>query len=285
MPRPSWKGYIRLSLVSVPVEGYTAAAGGESNIALNQLHRDCGARIRYKKVCEVHGEVSNDEIVKGYEYADDQYAVIDPEEINSLRTDADRAVNIDRFVKPEELDPLYFSGTTYYLMPSGRGGEKPYTLLHKAMTAENVVGIAQAVISNREQLVALRPIGKLLTVSVLTYAAEVRRPEVFETDLHDGEVSAAEVKLARTLISATKMNHAELEAYHDLYNERLQELIDAKVAGKKVTSPPKHIAPPTINLMDALRASLQKRAKSAPKTVAKKASTRRAAPIKKKRTG
>ena len=93
------------------------------------------------------------------------------------------------------------------------------------------------------------------------------------------------MKLARTLISATKMNHAELEAYHDLYNERLQELIDAKVAGKKVTSPPKHIAPPTINLMDALRASLQKRAKSAPKTVAKKASTRRAAPIKKKRTG
>lgn len=285
MPRPSWKGFIRLSLVSVPVEGYTAAAGGKSDLSLNQLHRGCGARIRYKKVCEVHGEVSNDDIVKGYEYADDQYAVIDPEEINSLRTDADRAVNIDRFVKPEELDPLYFSGTTYYLMPSGRGGEKPYTLLQRAMTAENVIGIAQAVISNREQLVALRPVGKLLLVSVLNYVSEVRLPDSFEGDLHDGEVSAAEVKLARTLISATKMDDAELDSYHDLYNERLQELIDAKVAGKQVTTPRKQVAPPTINLMDALRASLQKRAKSAPKTGAGKASTRKAAPIKKRRTG
>ncbi len=111
------------------------------------------------------------------------------------------------------------------------------------------------------------------------------QPQVFESDLHTGEVSAEEVKLARTLINATKMNDADLESYHDLYNERLQELIDAKVAGKKVTSPRKHVSPPTINLMDALRASLQKRAKSAPKPVAKKAPTRRTAPIKKKRTG
>jgi DNA end-binding protein Ku len=285
MPRPSWKGHIRLSLVSVPVEGYAAAAGGDANIALNQLHRDCGARIRYKKVCEVHGEISNDEIVKGYEYADDQYAVIDPEEINELRTDADRAINVDRFVEPDQIDPIYFSGTTYYLMPSGRAGEKPYTLLQKAMTAEHVVGIAQAVISNRERLVALRPLGKLLTVSVLNYASELRTPEDFEEDLRAGDVTAAEVKLARTLISATRTDDAALESYHDLYNERLQALIDAKVAGQEVSRPPKHAPPPTINLMDALRASLQKRAKSAPKTVAKKGSTRRGAPTKKRRTG
>lgn len=284
MPRPSWKGHIRLSLVSVPVEGYTAAAGGESNISLNQLHRGCGARIRYKKVCEVHGEVSNDEIVKGYEYADDQYAVIDPDEINQLRTDADRAINIDRFVKPEQLDPIYFSGSTYFLMPGGRAGEKPYTLLQKAMTAENVVGIAQAVISNREQLVVLRPMGHLLTASVLNYASEMRKAEEFEADLHEGDVAAAEVKLARTLIMATRMKEPELESYHDLYNERLQELIDAKVAGKQVTTAKKHAPPSTINLMDALRASLQKRAKSAPKTATKKAASSRA-PAKKRRTG
>jgi DNA end-binding protein Ku len=188
-------------------------------------------------------------------------------------------------VKPDQIDPIYFSGTTYFLMPSGRAGEKPYTLLQKAMAAENVVGIAQAVISNREQLVALRPLGSLLTASVLNYVSEMRTPADFEKNLHAGEVAAAEVKLARTLISATRTNDPELESYHDLYNDRLQELIEAKVAGQEVSRPPKTAAPPTINIMDALRASLQKRAKSAPKTVAKKGSTRRAAPIKKRRTG
>ncbi|QDT74484.1 non-homologous end joining protein Ku [Lacipirellula limnantheis] len=283
MPRPSWKGHIRLSLVSVPVEGYTVAAGGDSHIALNQLHRGCGARIRYKKVCEVHGEVTQADIVKGYEYANDQYAVIDPEEINQLRTDADRAINIDRFVKPEQLDPIYFSGANYYLMPSGRAGEKPYALLQKAMAAEDVIGIAQAVISNREQLVALRPLGNLLTASVLNYASEMRRGEEFEKDLHDGEVVAAEVKLARTLILATRAKEPELESYHDLYNERLRELIDAKVAGQEVSRPPSRALPPTINIMEALRASLQKRARGAPKTVAKK--TPKRPPVKKRKTG
>lgn len=284
MPRPSWKGHIRLSLVSVPVEGYTAAAGSES-ISLNQLHRGCGARIRYKKVCEVHGEVANSDIVKGYEYAEDQYAIIDPEEINQLRTDADRAINIDRFVKPDQVDPIFYSGASYFLMPGGRAGEKPYTLLQKAMSAENVVGIAQAVISNRESLVVLRPFGNLLTASLLNYASAMRKLEDFENDLHSGEVAAAEVKLARTLIMATRTDEPELEAYQDLYNARLQELIDAKVAGRQVTSASKQVVPSTINLMDALRASLQKRAKSAPKTVAKKPATRNGAAGKKRRTG
>src|SRR5215213_7218092 len=100
--RPSWSGSIRLSLVSVPVKGYTAQEA-EATVSLNQLHEECHSRIRYKKTCPVHGEVPNDEIVMGYEYADDQYAIIDSSEINKLRSERDRSVNVDKFVSPEEI--------------------------------------------------------------------------------------------------------------------------------------------------------------------------------------
>jgi DNA end-binding protein Ku len=281
MPRASWKGFIRLSLVSVPVEGYTASAAGQTQITLNQLHEDCGARIRYKKVCEVHGEVENDQIVMGYQYAKDQYAVVDPDELEKLRTESDRSINVDRFVDPSTIDPTYFAGKTYYLTPNGRAGEKPYALLNRAMTDENVVGLAQVVISNREQLVALRPVGKLLAISVMQYVDNVRQPEEFEKMLPESEVSAQELKLAKTLIAATRVDEPELEEYRDLYNDRLTELVEAKVAGHEIARPPKQAAPPVINLMDALKASLQKRAKGAPKKVARKP-VKKAAPRKRK---
>jgi DNA end-binding protein Ku len=283
MPRASWKGFIRLSLVSVPVQGFTASAAGETQIALNQLHEGCGARIRYKKVCEVHGEVSNDEIVMGYQYAKDQYAVVDPEELDKLRSEADRSINVDRFVDPATIDPTFFAGKTYYLTPNGRAGEKPYALLHRAMAEENVVGLAQVVISNREQLVALRAIGNLLAISVLQYVDNVRGPDEFEKMLPESDVSAQELKLAKTLIAATRVDEPELQEYRDLYNERLTELVEAKVAGHEVARPPKQAAPPVINLMDALRASLQKRATGAPKKAARKPAKKAA--TRKRKTG
>jgi len=284
MPRATWKGFIRLSLVSVPVEGYTASAAGETQISLNQLHDDCHGRIRYKKVCEVHGEVDNDQIVMGYQFEKDQYVVIDPDELQKLRSERDYSINVDRFVAPETIDPIYFAGKTYYLLPHGKAGAKPYVLLNRAMTEEKVCGLAQVVISNREQLVVLRPVSKLLTISALQYAGNIRSPEEYEELLPDGEVSAQELKLARTLIAATRTDEPSLDEYHDLYNERLQELVEAKLEGREIATPPKGAPPPVINIMDALRASLQKRAKSAPKkAAAKKAS--RAGAHKKRKTG
>ena len=169
--RPSWSGSIRLSLVSVPVKGYTAIEAEKEKISLNQLHEECHSRIKYKKTCPIHGEVPNDEIVMGYQYEPDKYAIIDTDEINKLRSQADRAVTIERFVSPDTIDPMYYSGQNYYLLPDGKQGPKPYAVLQAAMKKENVVGIAQVVISNREQLVVLRPVGRLLTVSVLYYDA------------------------------------------------------------------------------------------------------------------
>jgi DNA end-binding protein Ku len=234
-------------------------------------------------VCEVHGEVSNDQIVMGYQYAKDQYAVVDPEETDKLRSDADRSINVDRFVDPATIDPTYFAGKTYYLTPNGRAGEKPYALLNRAMTEEHVVGLAQVVILNREQLVVLRAIGKLLAISALQYVDNVRGPEEFETLLPESEVSSQELKLAKTLIAATQAEEPDLDEYRDLYNERLKELVEAKVEGHEVSSPPKQAAPPVINLMDALRASLQKRAARAPKKVARKPAKKAAA--RKRKTG
>jgi DNA end-binding protein Ku len=287
MPRPSWKGFIRVSLVSIPVEGYTASATGDSQIALNQLHADCGERIRYKKTCPVHGEVPSEDIVMGYQYESNQYALVDPAELDALRSEADRSINVDRFVAPTEIDPRFFAGKTYYLLPQGAAGQKPYALLQRAIADADVVGLAQVVISNREQLVALRPVGKLLAASILQYAADVKPVDEFEKLLGDQPVSAQELKLAKTLIDATREPHAELDRYEDLYAQRLRELVDAKVAGREVVrskAPTK--APPTINLIDALKASLEfKKTRAAarkPAASTKPAGARRASPRKRK---
>jgi DNA end-binding protein Ku len=290
MPRPSWKGFVRISLVSVPVEGYTASATGESQIALNQLHRECGERIRYRKTCPVHGEVTQGEIVMGYQYERDQYIVVDPAELDELRTDADRSINVDRFVDWGAIDARYFAGRTYYLLPSGRAGAKPYSLLQQAMSDEQVIGLAQAVISSREQLVALRPIGKLLAASILNYSADVKPVEEFEKLLESEPASTQELKLAKTLIAATRADDAELGEYHDLYAERLRELVDAKFAGRKIAKPRAGKVPQTINLIDALKASLDfksTRAASGAKNSSRStaARTRRASPAKKRKTG
>jgi DNA end-binding protein Ku len=290
MPRATWKGFIKLSLVSVPVKGYTATSSSES-VSLNQLHDKCHSRIQYKKTCPVHGEVPNDEIVKGYQFAKDQYTIVDTDEIEKLRSEADRSINIEKFVRPELLDAMYFAGKTYYLTPDGQPGQKPYALLHQALAEENLWGIAQVVISSREQLVVLRPLEKLLAISVLHYAEELNKPSAYEDELSNGEVSREELKLAKTLIEATSSEELNLDEYRDLYNERLTALIEMKVAGQEVVEAPSAEGPSVINLMDALKASVEKSKAKAPaaarKTADKKmpAAARKRATAKKKKTG
>jgi DNA end-binding protein Ku len=290
MPRATWKGFIKLSLVSVPVKGYTATSSSES-VSLNQLHSECHSRIQYKKTCPLHGEVPNNEIVKGYQFDKDTYAIIDTDEIEKLRSEADRSINIEKFVRPELLDAMFFSGKTYYLTPDGQPGQKPYALLHQALAEENLWGIAQVVISSREQLVALRPLEKLLAISVLHYAEELNKPAAYEDELSNGEVSRDELKLAKTLIEATTSDELNLESYRDLYNERLTKLIELKVAGQEVVEAPPADAPSVINLMDALKASVEKTKGKAPAAARKApdkkmpAAARRRATAKKKKTG
>ena len=147
-PRTSWKGFLKLSLVSVPVKAFTANNTTEE-IRLNQLHADCHNRVRYKKVCPEHGELSADEIVSGYEYAKDSYVIIDTEDLAKLRTTSDKAVHIDGFVSLDEIDASFLAGRTYYLTPDGAAGNRPYALLVRGMEDAGVVAIAQVVLSGR----------------------------------------------------------------------------------------------------------------------------------------
>jgi DNA end-binding protein Ku len=209
--RSSWKGFLRLSLVSVPVKAFTARASG-SDIRLNQLHRECGSRVQYKKACPIHGEIPNDEIVKGYEYAKDQYVVIDPEEIQKLRAESDRSVGIVGFIAADRLDPIYHSGKTYYLAPDGAVGQKPYALLRQVLVEEGLHALARMVLSGRDQIVLVRPMEDLLALTVLEYAASVREPSAIGDELVDTETTEDELQLTRTLVEASRIGDSTTRA-------------------------------------------------------------------------
>jgi len=253
--RSSWKGYLQLSLVCVPVKAYSTSTSGGGEIRLHQLHADCHSRIQYKKVCPLHGEVTNDQIVSGYEYARDRYVVVDPDELDRLRTEADKAIKIDVFIASGAFDPLYTTGKKYYLAPNGPAGQKAYALLCQAMVAEDRYGVAQVVLHGREQLVLLRPQENLLVVEVLYYRHQVTQPSVLADEVSKTEVSPEELHMARTLVSASTADF-NLEKYADLYTGKLEQLIEAKVAGQELVTPPATPGPQVINLIEALRQSV-----------------------------
>src|SRR6478672_7296535 len=126
MARPSWSGFLRFNLISVPVKGYTAAAAGGGKIGFHLLHAACHSRIKYKKVCPIHGEVHNDEIVSGYEASKGHYVTVDKEERTAIKAEDEKTIAVDTFVPPDAIDPLYFSGRSYFLVPDGKVGQKPY---------------------------------------------------------------------------------------------------------------------------------------------------------------
>ena len=257
--RTIWKGFVQFSLVSVPVKAYTAtSSGGGGRVSLNQLHKDCHSRIQYKKTCPVHGDVPADQIVSGYEFADGQYVVIEPDELEKIRSPKEKAINIEGFVDAASVDPAYYSGKTWYLVPDGVIGQKPYNLLRRVMTESKRNGFARVVIGGKQQLVMLRPLGNLIAASMLSYDAEVKGPEEFEKEVVPMEVAPGEMQLAKTLIDSLAVRDFDLSAYKDDYGEKLAQLIEAKVSGKQVVEPADVEAPAqVINLMEALQKSLE----------------------------
>ncbi|MGH7135081.1 MAG: Ku protein, partial [Pirellulales bacterium] len=201
--RSSWKGFLRLSLVSIPVKAYTASSSGGGEISLNQLHADCHSRIKYQKMCPLHGEVTQDQIVSGYEHSKGQYVVIDTSELEKLRTESDKAISIDTFVQPEEIDPIYFTEKSYYLTPDGPAGQKSFALLQQAMVDQNVWAVAQVVMHGKEQVVLVRPMDKLLGMTTLHFQSQVKEPSSFRDELGSPDLSGEEMKLVNLLISAT----------------------------------------------------------------------------------
>jgi len=255
-PRSSWKGFIRLSLVSVPVKAFTATSSDRGEIQLNQLHKDCHSRVRYQKVCPIHGELEKDDIVSGYEYTKGHYVEVTPEEVEKLRPESDKSVSVKGFVPAGTLDPIYLKGRSYYLAPDGPMGQKPYNLLRECMEEEGVVAIGSVVISGREQLVLIRPHEKLISMSVLALAGQVKEPEEIEGEVVSTDYTEDEKKLTKMLIDATRLEDFDYSEFKDEYVEKLTELIQAKVEGREIVTPPAVEERPVVNLLDALKQSV-----------------------------
>ena len=277
-PRTSWKGFLKLSLVSVPVKAFTAHdTSGE--VRLNQLHRDCHSRIRYQKVCPEHGEVKTDEIVSGYEYAKGEYVVIDPGELAKMRSQSDQTVKIDGFIPGDAIEPRYYAGKSYYLTPDGVAGGKAYALLYEGMEQEGLHAIGQVVLSGREQLVLIRPVEDLLVMTVVNHAQKVKKVDEFRDLVEHQELTEEEMALTKTLISASTLGDFQLNRYKDDYYEQLNKLIQMRLDGKEVVQAPDHEEPKILNLMEALKKSVA--GAQAQKAPSGKATTRKASQGKK----
>ena len=254
-PRSSWKGFIKLSLVSVPVKAFTAANSSET-IRLNQLHKDCNARVQYKKVCAEHGDLKTSDIVSGYEYAKGEYVVIDPEELTKIRLQSDRSISIEGFIEASSVEPRYYAGKNYFLLPDGVAGNRPYALLARGMEEGGVVALAEVVMSRRQQLVVLRADNGLLTMSMVSYGEKLKSEDSFRTSLGDVETSDDEMSLTKTLIEASRIEKFDINEYKDTYAANLTSLIQMKLDGKQVVQVSEPEAPKIVNLMEALKQSV-----------------------------
>jgi DNA end-binding protein Ku len=258
MARPSWSGFLRFKLISIPVKGYNAtASGGGGKIGFHMIHAACHSRIKYKKVCPIHGEVDNDEIVSGYEAAKGQYVAVEKEERAAMRAEDEKTIDIDGFINPETLDPVYFSGKSYYLVADGKVAQKPFAVIHEAMERERRYAIAQVVFAGRVQVAVVRPSGGVLAMSLLKFESELKKPDDFEDEVKGGAVTAEERELAETLIEAATSDAFDLGKFKDEYNARVAELVAGKSRARKAPDA-EDGEPAVINLMDALRKSLDR---------------------------
>ena len=260
MPRSIWSGAISFGLVNVPVKLFSAVS--RKNVRFHQLHDKDGVRIQQKRVCPADGEeVAYENIVKGYEIAPDKYVVIEPEELEALDPKKTRAIEIQEFVDLEEIDPIYFDHP-YYLAPD-KGAAKPYRLLLQAMQDTNKVAIARVVIRQKENLVAIRATGNVMTMATMVFHDEVVPADTLDEIPDDDEatVSDREVEMAQQLIGSLTAAF-EPEKYHDEYRERVLELIEAKAAGEELVVQPEEEPQKVPDLMAALEQSLAAAQKS-----------------------
>jgi DNA end-binding protein Ku len=255
--RASWKGNLTFGLVSFPVQAFNAFNREQSDIHFHQLHATCHRRIQYQKVCPVHGEVSNDEIVSGYEYAKGKYVEIDDEEIDALATQRERSLTIDTFIEPETIDPIYLDGRMYYLMPGGAGAEEPYAVMAEAMEREERYGVGQVVFSGKEQLAMVRSVDGVLHMAMLNYDEEIKSPDEMAAALKTPRKINRQVQLAQALIRNWYSREFDFTSYQDKYRKKVKELIKAKVEGREIVTPGEEEEPrEVVNLLDALKRSV-----------------------------
>jgi DNA end-binding protein Ku len=248
-----WKGHLTFGLVSFPVRLFTAARS--ETISFNQLHKEDNSRIKQVIYCQTEDKpIPRNEIVKGYEYEKGKYVVVDDEEIKKVAPKTAKVMEIQEFVKADDVDPVFLE-SSYYMAPDD-GGEKPYALLFAALKETKYLGIAKIAMHNREHVVIVRPGERGMVLHTMYYVDEVRRSEEFRTD--SANLKEKELALAKMLVESLA-GEFEPEKYHDNYRDNLRKMIDAKIEGHKVVETPEtHIAP-VIDIMEALEKSLEMR--------------------------
>jgi DNA end-binding protein Ku len=256
--RASWRGHLTFGLVSFPVQAINALNRQQSDIHFHQLHATCHRRIRYQKVCPLHGEVSSDEIISGFEHRKGKYIEIDAEELEAVQTKKERSLTIDGFVDPASIDPVYFDGRMYYLVPDGPASQEPYAIIAEAMERSECWGIGQIVFSGKDQLVAVRPLEGRLHMAMLNYDEEIKSPAEVLPRPKRATGAAKQVKLAQALINSWYSQDFDFTSYDDNYRERLERQIETKKKGHDVVEPEaEEEEPEVINLMEALKQSVQ----------------------------
>src|SRR6266516_2841085 len=251
--RATWKGFLKISLVNIPIKVFPATESS-ATIAFNQLHGECQTRIQQKKWCpHCNREVPNSEIVKGFEFEKGRYVVMSEDDFDKVRPESTRVIDLVQFADDGAIDPMYVD-RTYYLAPDGGVAADAFAVMREGMKGK--VGVGKLALYGREYLVAVRPHQRGIVMHTLHHAAEIRSIDVVEELRSVPEkVKPEEIKLAKQVIEtfAAPLNLAD---YKDEYREGLQRIIDAKIAGEEIAAPAATAPARVVNLMDALKKSL-----------------------------
>jgi DNA end-binding protein Ku len=251
--RSTWKGFLKVSLVNIPIKVFPATESS-GTISFNQLHGECRTRIQQKRWCpHCNREVPNTDIVKGYEFDKGRYVVISEEDFEKVRPESSRVINLVQFSDEASLDPMYVD-RAYYLAPDGKMAAEAFAVMREGMRGK--IGIGKLALYGREYLVAVRPQERGIVLYTLHHAAEIRSIDAIEElGSVPGTVNPEEMKLARQVIG-TFEGPLNLTDYTDEYREGLQRIIDAKIAGQETVTPEVEAPARVVNLMEALKKSL-----------------------------
>jgi DNA end-binding protein Ku len=251
--RPTWKGYLKVSLVNIPIKVYPATESA-GTISFNQLHGECRTRIQQKRWCpKCEREVPNTDLVKGYEFEKGHYVVLTEEDVDKVRPVSTRVIELKQFADDKALDPIYID-RAYYLAPDGPVAAEAFAVMREGMAGK--AGVGKLALYGREYLVAVRPQSNGMVMYTLHHAAEIRSIDTIdELQSVPKQVKADELRLAKQVIG-TFDKTLDIASYQDEYKDELRKVIDAKIAGREVVAPEIEAPPKVVNLMDALRKSL-----------------------------
>jgi DNA end-binding protein Ku len=254
-PRAYWKGYLKLSLVSCPIALFPATSEREK-ISFHQINKNTGHRIKYQKIdAESGDQVESTDIIKGYQVGKGEYLEIEPEELEAIAIESKRTIDIDEFVPRKEIDELYFN-SPYYIVPDGEVGQQAFAVIREAIRQEGMVAIGKVVFTSREHVIALEARGKGLLGVTLRYPYEVRKEEEYFDDIPDEKLPKDMLDLAKHIVDSKKAEWKP-ERFEDRYEDALKELLKKKQSGQKIEMPREREPSKVINLMDALRRSVE----------------------------